>query len=295
MKVSKVIKKPQRSETAFCALSAGNVSKINEEDRPRWAYTALKGVDNMIDKAPALTPTMKESMMRRRSVGIGITGLADWLYQQGMDYDGSEQSLQACQDLAEAHYFNLLKASIKMAEEDGISAEGVDFNWLPIDTRVGKLPTKMDWESLRGKPRKHSVLVAHMPCESSSLFSSGANGLYPPRTKVIGKKSRKGIVQYICDGFNDSKKSAWKVDNITMARYYSVFQDWADQGISADYYFDPAQYPDEKKPLSELMREWVAQARLGNKSQYYMNTRDYNGGGIHEQQQEEEGCESCKM
>lgn len=283
-----------KGETAFCALSAGNVSKIKEEDRPRWAYTALKGVDNMIDKAPALTPAMKESMMRRRSVGIGITGLADWLYQQGLDYDGSEQSLQACQDLAEAHYYNLLKASIKMAEEDGIAADGIDFNWLPIDTRVGKLPTKLDWESLRGKPRKHSVLVAHMPCESSSLFSSGANSLYPPRTKTIGKKSRKGIIQYICEGFDSTKKSAWQVDNITIARYYSVFQDFTDQGISADYYFDPAQYPDEKKPLSELMREWVAQARLGNKSQYYMNTRDYNGGGIHDQQGEE-GCESCKL
>lgn len=282
-------------ETAFCALSASNVSKISEEECPRHAYTVLKGVDQMIEKAPALTVTMKESMLRRRSVGIGITGLADWLYQNNLDYDGSEESLQACQDLAEAHYFYLLSASVRMAEEDGIVAEGVDFNWLPIDTRVGKLPTKLDWESLRGKPRKHSVLVAHMPCESSSLFSSGANSLYAPRVKVIGKKSRKGIVQYICEGFDDTKLSAWDIPNITMARYYSVFQDFADQGISADYYFDPAQYKDEKKPLSGLMKEWVAQARLGNKSQYYMNTRDYNGGGIHDVQDDEEGCESCKL
>lgn len=288
------VKDVSKGETAFCALSAKNVSKVKPEDYERHAYTSLRAVDAMIDKAPALTPSMKESMLRRRSVGIGITGLADFLYSRGLDYDGSDASLETCQDVAEAHYFYLLKASQQMAEEDGVVVEGVDFDWLPIDTRVNKYPLKLDWEPLRGKPRKHSVLVAHMPCESSSLFSSGANGLYAPRTKVIGKKSRKGIVQYICEGF-EGKKSAWDIDNITMARYYSIFQDFADQGISADYYFDPAQYADEKKPLSELMREWVAQAKLGNKSQYYMNTRDYNGGGIHEQKDEEEGCESCKL
>lgn len=290
------VKERSVGETAFCALSAKNAGKVDECDWERHAYTSLKGVDKMIEKAPALTPSMKESMMRRKSVGIGITGLADYLYSKGLDYDGGDESLQACQDLAEAHYFYLLKASIRMAEEDGERVEGVDFNWLPIDTRINKLPLKLDWESLRGKPRKHSVLVAHMPCESSSLFSSGANGLYAPRTKVIGKKSRKGIVQYICEGFDSSKKSAWDIDNITMARYYSIFQDFADQGISADYYFDPAKYSDEKKPLSELMREWVAQAKLGNKSQYYMNTRDYNGGGIHGNViNEDDGCESCKL
>lgn len=108
----------------------------------------------------------------------------------------------------------------------------------------------------------------------------------------MDKKSRKGVVQYICKEWDESKKVAWGVDNITLAKYYSIVQDFTDQGISADYYFDPSRYEDEKKPLSELMTEWVAQAKLGVKSQYYVNTRDFNGGTF---QDTSVDCESCKL
>ena len=115
---------------------------------------------------------------------------------------------------------------------------------------------------------------------------------------MINKKSRKGVIQYICKEWTKGTLLAWDVDNTTLAKYYSRVQDFSDQAISADYYFDPSKYEDEKKPLSELMKEWVAQAKLGNKTQYYMNTRDYNGGGIQEllgTSVEEEACESCKL
>lgn len=137
-----------------------------------------------------------------------------------------------------------------------------------------------------------------MPTESSALFCDAPNSLYPIRQPVINKKSRKGVIQYICKDWTNGNLLAWDVDNTTLAKYYSRVQDFSDQAISADYYFDPSKYTDEKKPLSELMKEWVAQAKLGNKTQYYMNTRDYNGGGIQEllsTEVEEEACESCKL
>jgi ribonucleoside-diphosphate reductase alpha chain len=278
-------------ETAFCVLSAINVAKVSKEEYEHVAEVAVRTVDALIDKAPMMAVSMEQSIRKRRSVGVGITGLASSLYKQWMDYDGKESSLSYTSELAEMHYYYLLKASQKMSEESGEFAVGVDFNWLPVDTAVNEYIPKMDWEALRGKQRKHSVLVAHMPTESSAIFSGSSNGLYPIREKVINKKSRKGVVQYICNEWM-SNKYAWDVDNITLSRYYGRIQDFTDQGISADYYFDPSKYPDEKKPLSELMREWVAQAKLGNKTQYYVNTRDFNGGGIQDQGID---CESCKL
>lgn len=287
-------------ETAFCTLAAINVGKVSLERYPHAARVALRAVDAMIDKAPMMTASMKAAIMRRRSAGIGITGLAAALYKNGYDYDGSEESLNFVSRIAEHHYFYLLKASQELAAESGICVEGIKKDWLPIDTRVNKgYVLELDWESLRGKPRKHTVLVAHMPTESSAVFSDAPNGLYPIRQAVINKKSRKGIIQYICKEWDASKKTAWEVDNIVLAKYYSRVQDMTDQGISCDYYFDPSKYEDEKKPLSELMKEWVAQAKLGNKSQYYMNTRDFNGGGVQDMIKaavvEEEACESCKL
>jgi len=285
-------------ETAFCSLAACNVGKLELTEYPHYTEVALRAVDKMIDLAPAMTPSMKKSITSRRSAGIGIMGLAGALYNNGMDYDGSEESLAFVSKIAEHHYFYLLKASQKLADESGYCPEGIDLNWLPIDTRINKYSLTLDWESLRGKKRKNSVLVAHMPTESSALFSDGANSLYPPRQAVINKKSRKGVVQYICKEWDSSKKFAWDVDNVTLSRYYSAVQDMTDQAISADYYFDPSKYADEKKPLSELMKEWVAQAKLGNKTMYYMNTRDYNGGGVQDAMKAEQSvddCEACKL
>lgn len=285
-------------QTAFCSLSAINVTKVLDDEYEHIAEVALRAVDKMIDLAPAMTEAMKRDITTRRSAGIGIMGLAGALYNKGLDYDGSEDSLEFTSYLAERHYFYLLKASQKLSSESGFEVEGVKKDWLPVDTRLGKYKINFDWESLRGKARKNSVLVAHMPTESSALFSDGLNGLYPPRQKVVNKKSREGLVQYICKELTPENKLAWNVDNITLAKYYAAVQDMTDQAISADYYFDPSLYADEKKPLSELMKEWVAQAKMGNKTQYYMNTRDYNGGSVQDVMKtevQEEDCESCKL
>jgi ribonucleoside-diphosphate reductase alpha chain len=304
-------------ETAFCSLSALNVAKISFEEYDRVAYLALKAVDIMIDKAPMLTKSMKNSIMDRRSVGIGITGMASALYKNGFDYDGSKGSLDFVQKIAEYHYYYLLKASQKMSEEDGIVVKGVKKDWLPIDTAINKSVTDLDWESIRGKGRKHSVLVAHMPTEASSLLSGSANSLYPLRKKVINKRSRKGLVQFICEEFDEAKhKTAWDVDNICLSKYYARVQDFTDQAISCDFYVVPSKYPGGKVSMAQLMKEWVAHSQLGNKTKYYLNTNDSNGGSIqdikrtttksnfntttpntviNEVEEEEDGCESCKL
>ena len=240
-------------------------------------------------------------MLERRSLGIGITGLAEYLYQNNYDYTGGEDSLEFVHDLAEKHMFYCYKASIRLSKETGIEVNGVDNIWLPVDTKISKYANKQDWESIRGLPRMNSVLIAHMPTESSAVASGVLNGLYPARRKVINKKSRKGVVQFICDSFNpEVHLSAYDVPNITLSRYYGVVQDWSDQGISADTYFRPSSYVDEKKPMTELLKEWVAHFRLGNKSMYYVNTEDTSGGSIHDvlknlQAVEDEACEGCTL
>ena len=288
-------------ETAFCSLAALVPHNIKPEEYKDVAYNAVLAVTTLIVKCPKMTKNHKRTMLARKSLGIGITGLAEWLYSQGMDYDGSDASLEAVHDLFERHYYYLLEASIKLVSEGLYEAvEGVT-DWLPVDTKVSKYSSKMGWEALRGKPRANSVLVALMPTESSSLASGVSNGVYVPRSKIINKKSRKGLVQFICEPFAEGKSvTAWDVDNITMSRYYGVAQDWVDQGASADTYFDPTKYEDAKKPMSDLLKEWVAHFRLGNKSMYYVNTRDVGMGSVHDllleaAPDDEDGCTSCTL
>lgn len=276
-----------KGETAFCSLSAINVSRVNtHEEYERLAYLAVKTVDNLIERAPMMTNTMKMSISKRRSIGIGITGLAGWLHKEGCTYADAN----AIERLAEMHYYYLLKASQKLVEEGRTPCEGIDENWLPIDTKRTNTQPMMNWELLRGKPRRNSVLVAHMPTESSAVFSDATNGLYPVRTRVINKQSRYGNIQYIAPNVIET---AWDIDNITLAKAYAAVQAYTDQAISADYYITPSSFEGGKVPMSKLIKDWVAQARLGNKTMYYSNTNDYNGGTF---SSEEEGCEGgCRL
>ena len=288
------------SETAFCSLGAIVPVNIKDDtEYKRVAYTLVKTINKLIVKCPKMTKNHERTMLERMSLGVGITGLAEYLYKQGFDYDGSDKSLEFVSDLAEKHSFYLYKASQKLSEETGVKVKGVDLDWLPVDTKVGKFTPKMDWESIRGKPRVNSVLIAHMPTESSAVASGVTNGLYPPRKIVINKKSRKGVVQFICKSFEKGKNLlAWEVDNVTLSRYYSAVQDWTDQGISADTYFDPRKFENGKKPLSLLLKEWVAHFKLGNKSMYYVNTYDDDEASVFDLailETSEEDCESCKL
>lgn len=288
-----------KGETAFCSLSAINVANTTLDEYEKIASLVLEAVDAMIDKAPMLAESMKESITRRRSVGVGITGLASLLYKNGLDYEDKEDNLKFVQNIAEHHYFYLLKASQTLAARDGVYVEGVNLSWLPIDTAINQSVSGLDWESVRGKPRKHSVLVAHMPTESSAVLSGSSNGLYPIRRKIVNKRSRKGLVQFICTDFDESKnKVAWDVDNITLSKYYGRIQDFTDQAISCDFYVVPSRFDNGKASMAQLMKEWVAHAKLGNKTKYYLNTNDYNGGGFQDnvkEEQQEDGCESCKL
>lgn len=288
-------------ETAFCSLGAIVPVNIKDDvEYQRVAYTLVKTINKLIVKCPKMTKNHERTMLARMSLGVGITGLAEYLYKEGYDYDGSESSLEFVSDLAEKHCFYLYKASQKLSEETGVEVEGVDLNWLPVDTKIGKFTPKMDWESIRGKPRVNSVLIAHMPTESSAVASGVTNGLYPPRKVIINKKSRKGVVQFICKGFKEGKNLlVWDIDNVTLSRYYSAIQDWSDQGISADTYFDPRKFENGKKPLSLLLKEWVAHFKLGNKSMYYVNTYDDDEVSIFDLIQttevSQEDCEACKL
>lgn len=287
-------------EVSFCGLSASNYSQVDvndDEDIRLTIETGIRTVTRMIELAPALYAPIRKKMLERMNVGYGITGLADAVYKAGLDYDGSDEFYAFVRDLAEKHTFYAYQVSQKMYMEGGRHVpKGIDLNWLPIDTAINaiKRPFQLDWESLRGKPRAHSVLVSVQPSESSSVFSGGVNSVYPARQGRIGKQSRAGIVQQIFVNYDGEKHTpAWDVKNDVMSMMYSCVQDCIDQAISADEFFDPRQYEGGKRPLSEYMKDFIRHYRLGNKTQYYINTKI--DGGDSQLNTSATDCDGCKM
>ena len=274
-------------EIAFCSLAAINVYKVHEDEYADIAYLAVKTVDNLITLAPALSAPVAEKLQARRSLGIGITGLAGWLGEHSLRYADTA----SIESLAERHYYWCLSASQRLVLEGRAPVSGIREDWLPVDTGHMTVAPRMDWEALRGRPRRNSVLVAHMPTESSAVFSDAPNGLYPVRDAVIAKASRYGLIKYIAPAACTER--AWDVGNDVLARAYGAVQAYTDQGISADYYVTPSKYPNGKVPMSVMIKEWVIQAKAGVKTMYYSNTNDFNGGAF---SQQEDGCEgACKL
>lgn len=302
-----------KGEISFCSLGGVNYSKLvgaSDEKIASIIKTGLKTIKQMMNKTPVLHETMSRKMQERSNAGLGMSGVADWLYQQGLDYDGSEESLNAVAWLAERHAYFSYKASIELVEEGYAEpvTKGIKKDWLPVDDAmfISGYELQYDWESLRGKPRAFSSHNCVQPFESSSVFFDGTNSIYPARNSVISKTSRAGTVVQYFKHFTDEFKSAWDIESRILSMYYSVIQDFTDLAISADQYFNPELFPEGKKPLSQAMKEWIYHFELGNKTLYYLNTKVQQGdiifnnsiepnNQVSDDELDFEDCDDCKM
>lgn len=286
--VSTVEKQEREPEVAMCNLAAlvpHNIS--SEEEYHDAAYYALK----MIDKCIHLTEHPLKHIMwtakQRMNAGVGMTGVAYYLARKKLKYS-SKEGLHELHKLAELHYFSLLNASVRLAQELGPApwihrtkwAQG----WLPIDDyqrRVDEFadfPLEQDWESLRKKVKDHGVrfscLVNFMPVESSSKASGGPNSVYPIRELEINKSDRSNIINWAA---NDDVKlrrwyeTSWSISWSDMTKVYGVLQKFCDQSISADYWRHFG--PDEKVTDKELLEHLVEKVRAGIKTRYYFNSK----------------------
>lgn len=290
--------------TAQCFLSAIDIANIEDDrDYEEVAYFILKSLDNLINNMSYPFPQFEVTAKAYRSVGVGITNLAFHLARNGKRYSDHE----TIHEIAERHYYFLLKASVRLAEERGkfewIGKTKWQDGWIPLDTYnrnadlcIGEPTLKYDWEALRQevltKGVRFSTLTAHMPCESSSIFGGSTNGLYPIRDKMIYKTSEKGAIQFFAPHVDTlAYELAWDLDPYVLLNDYGIFQKWCDQTISADTYIRKIEGVQVSK--AELVRQHLYSNRIGVKTLYYNNTRSGRGEGS--TIVEDSGCESCTL
>lgn len=296
--------------TALCYLIAFDVAKIkNEEEYQECAYYASAALDRMMEMMDYPFKQLRATANGYKSVGCGILNLAYLMAKRGLKY--SEDTGKAfIERVAENHYYQLLKASVRIAKERG-KFEFYDktkwgAGWLPIDTmnefsKQGCL-TK-DWESLRNEIAKHGVrfscLVAHPPCESSSVFSGATNGVYPIRDKIVLKKRGEGLVPFLvpnAEELGSAYENAYDIPTKDLMECYALLQKYTDQAISADEYIDYTKQKDRKVSMKETMQNFLYAKKLGVKTSYYKNFKTGMGEEV-AQQEEEGGCAggACKM
>lgn len=285
----------QRSapEVATCNLAGIVVSNIDSEEQyAEVAYYALLMIDKCIHLAHYELPQVGVTSRKRLNAGVGILGLAHLMAKEGKSYT-DQAGKQFLHEVAERHYYHLLRASLRLGKELGNAPwmhktrwpEG----WLPLDTcnphvdKLAPFTQRYDWETLREQIKanggiRNSVLVAHMPTETSANASGTTNGLYPVRELTLIKTDNQRVNYWAApdsDTLAEHYQSAWDVPAKDMTELYAIMQKWTDQGISADFY--RRVIGDASISSSELIEDYLYRVKLGLKSKYYMNQKTSNG------------------
>lgn len=276
-------------EVAVCSLAGINIPYIESDaEYEEAAYLALIMIDVGILDTNFPFIQLAHTAQARMSAGVGIIGLAQKLAYDGLSY-ASEEGRSAIHRYAERHYYYLLKASLTLGKEKGNAPWiehtkwGNDTPWLPIDTynrntdELHSAELQYDWEALRQEIAenggiRNSVLVAHMPAESSSISSGTTNGVYPVRNNYLLKTNNTNSLMYVVpesDTFN--YESAWDIPATDMIKAYAILQKFTDQAISADLWVNVVGA--QRLPASELFQQFFTWMKYGVKTRYYINSR----------------------
>lgn len=291
----------EEGEIALCVLSAINVGIIKSLDELELICdNIVRSLDFVIDEQEYPVKAA-EKMLKRRSIGIGITNLAYYFAKKGVGFEDPE-ALVLMDELMEHIQFYCLKASMNLAKEVGpcewFDRTKYSLGTLPIDTyckEVDNLVNRkysLDWEWLRGEILKHglrnSTLTAQMPCESSSVVTNSTNGMEPLRSLITTKKSKQGLLRVVAPEIQKLKNKytiAFDVkDNTVYTNLQAVMQKWIDQGISGNHYYNFKHYEDGNLPMSKIMKDILHAYKVGIKQLYYANTYDGKSDSLEEMQ-----------
>jgi ribonucleoside-diphosphate reductase alpha chain len=309
----------ENGEIALCTLSAINWGKFKRpDDMQRACELAVRGLDALLTYQHYPMVAARVGAGKRRALGIGIINLAYWLAKNDLSYQNiDEAGLKKLHEWAEAWSFYLIDASVTLAEEFGpCSAVEETKYWagqLPINTykkevdELVKPEYKMDWDVLRKRIQsngiRNSTLMAQMPAETSAQIANATNGVEPPRALVSIKQSKDGVLAQVVPEIRKLKNKydlLWEQKSpLGYLKIMAVLQKFMDQSISVNTSYNPAFYPDEQVPMSELLQHMLLAYKWGHKTWYYCNTNDSAGeielkelpaGEI-----DEENCDSCVL
>jgi ribonucleoside-diphosphate reductase alpha chain len=295
-------------EIALCTLSAinwGNIKRVS--DFEKVAKLTVRALDNLLDYQDYPVIAAEVPGRNRRSLGVGVINLAHFLAKNGVKY-GEDNALELVDEYMEAMYFYLVKASVELAKERGTCKWFTDttysdgtFIWENRSANVDKLiphAPRMDWETLRSDLKqygmRHSTLIALMPSETSSVISNATNGIEPPRSMITVKSSNDSVTKQMVP--NPKLKYDYLWSQPTPDGYIktmAVLQKYTDQSISSNTSYNPANFPDGRVPMKQLLSDILNGYKYGLKTFYYHNT--YVSTAEQPDAATEGECESCKI
>lgn len=186
-------------ETAVCNLGSINLVRhvkdgvLDYEMVKKTITTAVRMLDNVIDKNFYPVIEAKNSNMRHRPIGLGIMGFQDLLYKINLPFD-SEESVRYSDEMMEFISFNAILASSKIAKEKGAYESFNGSKWdrgiFPVDTvklleDERGLPTdidlvsRLDWSEVRAHVKEHGMRNSNVMAIAPTATIANISGCLP--------------------------------------------------------------------------------------------------------------------
>jgi ribonucleoside-diphosphate reductase alpha chain len=304
----------EEGEIALCTLGAlnlGYVDKDNLDDIEESMDLIVRALDSVLDYQDYPVKAARNSVDKYRPLGIGVINYAYYLAKNGARYSNASGH-KLTHELFEAIQYYALKSSAQLAKEKGKckAFENTKYSKgiLPIDTykksidEFASFEYKLDWEGLRKEIVEHGLrnatLTSLMPSESSSQISNATNGIDLPRGPITVKASKDGILKQVVPEYDklgyDYEYLWYDSSNMGMLRLVAIMQKFVDQSISTNTRYNPANYPNGKVPMKEMLKELLLAYKYGVKTLYYHHTND---GSDDTQDSLDDGCAggACKI
>lgn len=304
----------EEGEIALCTLGAlnlGFVDKDNLDDIEESMDLIVRALDSVLDYQDYPVKAARNSVDKYRPLGIGVINYAYYLAKNGARYSNASGH-KLTHELFEAIQYYALKSSVQLAKEKGKCGAFENTKYskgiLPIDTykksidEFASFDYRLDWESLRKDiveyGLRNATLTSLMPSESSSQVSNATNGIDLPRGPITVKASKDGILKQVVPEYDklayDYEYLWYDSSNIGMLKLVAIMQKFVDQSISTNTRYNPANYPNGKVPMKEMLKELLLAYKYGVKTLYYHHTND---GSDDTQDSLDDGCAggACKI
>ena len=280
------------AEVGVCILSATNMLNIkDDEDLKRVCKNIVRILDNIIDVQHYSIPACEKFAKNKRSIGVGISNLAGWLADQGINHE-SEEAPQIISDFLEKQQYYLIEASVELAKERGVckdfSASKYSLGIMPTERYNKNLDQiispehKMDWDKLRKAVKKHGMrhctLSCFMPCESSSIIQGSTSGIDPVRDLISYKTSKTATTVTVVPNYKKNKDAYLRLfdskDNSGHIKCVAAITKWSDMGVSGNPSYNPQNFDGGVIPQTVILQDILTATKLGWRTFYYHNTFD---------------------
>lgn len=278
-------------EIGVCCLAATNMFTLaSDQEHEKACDVIVRLLDELIDYQDYFAPSAKKFATEKRSLGVGVINYAAWLARQNLKYS-DQQAPNVTSQFFEKQQYYLMKASVQLAKEKGPCKYSDDSMYttglLPdshykddIDDFVTHKPS-CDWEGLRKDLSLHGIrnatVSAIMPSEASSKISGATNGIEPPRSPIVYMKSKGSTLPCLIPNIKNKEKYTYAFDmggNDGYIRCAAAIQRWICMGMSTNFYYRAADYPDRQIPREDIISDHLMAYKYGIKSHYYLNTDD---------------------